>query len=85
MIKTRECKEAIEAPSKRWRNKWFCHEPGWHETHGDDEWLDGEYLSDGVFPSKDVAEQVALETIARCHADGILDCCEYLGAIPSHD
>lgn len=80
-------------PAKRWRNVWACNEPPAGVTYfpcdacgvivipfavGD------RYSCNCTFPTRDVAETIAQESIEACSADGYRTD-DYLGAFPVED
>lgn len=84
MIETRTKTKTAPRPATRWRNRWRVAVRYRNCYNG--EWVGpGEYWGAMVWPSKEIAEQIAMEDLAH-HADSKhANRDVYVGAFPAAD
>lgn len=89
MIEIAPSREVAVAPPTRWRNRWRIKDTiaGVHNLRNGKHYPAGDLIGDSVWPSKEIAEQRAMEKLAGTlifpHGrEPTADYIEWLGAVP---
>jgi hypothetical protein len=75
-------RETAREPAKRWRNRYRALEAGWCASNGRPVSAGEEYWGKALWPSREIAEQRALDDLEKGRRFVGHDVSEYLGARP---